>query len=377
VADRPHSSDAGGAKELNIGRGLAPNSRSLVQYHGGLPTVLLIPAYRPGPELPKLIEALGGRGFGAIIIVDDGSGPEYAGVFGSCRATLLAHTKNLGKGAALKTGMAHAAAMYPGCGVVTADADGQHDPDDILRVASRMERDRNCLVLGARQFDGDVPARSRMGNRVAGLMVHALMGQRLEDTQTGLRGVPQKLLADLIAVRSNGYEFELDMLAAAKHLSVRIVEEPIRTIYEPGNPKSHFQPFRDSMRIGFVLMRFSLLSLATAAVDNGVFVLGIHTGFAPATAQIVARAAAVFFNYPLARRAVFFSRQPHAATFSRFLILVVASGFLSYHLLVWFHQTLGWTLMVSKMAAESALFLVNFLVQRDFVFKKRHRKTES
>jgi len=342
-----------------------------------LPTVWLIPAYRPGPELPRLVDALGGGAFGAIIIVDDGSGPEYAGVFGSCRATVLAHHKNLGKGAALKTGMAHAVATHPGCGVVTADADGQHDPEDILRVASRLERDRNCLVLGARQFDGDVPARSRMGNRVAGLLVHAFMGQRLEDTQTGLRGVPQRLLSDLIAVRSNGYEFELDMLTAAKHLSVRIVEEPIRTIYEPGNPKSHFHPFRDSMRIGFVLLRFSLLSLATAAVDNGVFLLGIHTGLAPATAQIAARAAAVLFNYPLARRAVFFSRQPHPATFSRFVILVAASGFLSYHLLVWLHHTLGWTLMVSKMVAESALFLVNFLVQRDFVFQKRPRKTES
>ena len=342
-----------------------------------MPNVLLIPAYRPGAELVGLVERVSGAAFRAVVVVDDGSGPEYASVFGSCRATVLAHEKNLGKGAALKTGMAHAAAAHPGCGVVTADADGQHDPDDILRVASRLERDQDCLVLGARQFDGDVPARSRIGNRVAGLLVRALVGQRLEDTQTGLRGVPERLLIDLLAVRSNGYEFELDMLAAAKHLSVRIVEEPIRTIYEPGNTKSHFHPFRDSMRIGFVLMRFSLLSLATAAVDNSIFILGLHAGFLPATAQIAARAASVLFNYPLARRAVFFSRQPHPATFSRFLILVATSGFLSYHLLGWLHQQLGWSLIVSKMAAESGLFLINFLVQRDFIFRRRLQKTES
>lgn len=342
-----------------------------------MPNVLLIPAYRPGAELVALVERVSGTAFRDVIVVDDGSGPEYAGVFESCRATVLAHEKNRGKGAALKTGMAHAAATHPGCGVVTADADGQHDPADILRVASRLERDRNCLVLGARQFDGEVPARSRIGNRVTGLLVRAVMGQRLEDTQTGLRGVPEKLLTELLAVRSNGYEFELDMLAAAKHLSVRIIEEPIRTIYEPGNTTSHFHPFRDSMRIGFVLMRFSLLSLATAALDNSVFLLGLQAGFAPAAAQIAARAASVLFNYPLARRAVFLSRQPHAATFSRYLMLVAGSGFLSYHLLGWLHQKLGWTLMVSKMAAESALFLANFLVQRDFIFKKRLQKTES
>lgn len=93
-----------------------------------MPNVLLIPAYRPGAELVALVERVSGTAFRDVIVVDDGSGPEYAGVFESCRATVLAHQKNLGKGAALKTGMAHAAATHPGCGVVTADADGQHDP---------------------------------------------------------------------------------------------------------------------------------------------------------------------------------------------------------------------------------------------------------
>ena len=79
--------------------------------------------------------------------------------------------------------------------------------------------------------------------------------------------------------------------SARKRLTV--IEEPIRTIYEPGNPASHFQPLRDSMRIYFVLLRFSMISLITAIIDNLVFYLVFHSTGAIAGAQIAGRSAAV------------------------------------------------------------------------------------
>src|SRR5437660_575900 len=75
---------------------------------------------------------------------------------------------------------------------------------------------------------------------------------------------------------ASGYEFELEMLIAAKHLGLTVLEEPIRTIYEPGNPTSHFQPLRDSMRIYFVLLRFGFISMMTAGLDNLAFYLFFH-----------------------------------------------------------------------------------------------------
>ncbi len=335
----------------------------------------MIPAYRPGPELPKLIDDLGANHpFGAIVVVNDGSGPEYRSVFAACRATVLTHPRNLGKGAALRTGITHILSEYPGCGVVTADADGQHHRDDIVRVAERLEREPESLVLGARGFDGEVPGRSHVGNRIAALVFRLLVGQKLRDTQTGLRGIPQTLLSHLTRIQSNGYEFELDMLTAAKHLSIRIVEELVRTIYEPGNPSSHFNPLTDSMRIGFVLARFTMLSLATAILDNAVFSLGIGAGFSAPIAQVTARAVAVLVNYPLARRAVFLSHESHRSTLVRYLALVTASGFLSFQLLDLLVRWLGVGILQAKILAESALFLVNFVVQRDFVFVRRGRE---
>ncbi len=336
---------------------------------------MLIPAYRPGPELPQLIEELavagGNEVFRAIVIVNDGSGPGYASVFSQCRATILNHPKNLGKGAALRSGIAHILSEYSGCGIVTADADGQHHPEDITRVAQRLEREPQSLVLGARSFDDAVPGRSRLGNRIAGSAFRLLVGQKLSDTQTGLRGIPQTLLAHLDSIHSTGYEFEIGMLTAAKHLSIGIVEEPVRTIYAPGNMSSHFNPLADSMRIGFVLARFTMLSLGTALLDNLIFFLAIQAGLTGLSAQLTSRGIAVLVNYPLARRAVFLVKEPHRSTLPRYLALVIASGFLSYRLLTLFERRLGIGVLEAKILAESALFLVNFLVQRDFVFVRR------
>ncbi len=340
-------------------------------------TVLLIPAYRPGPELPNLVEALaplpGNNVFRAIVVVDDGSGPEFAPLFAACNATIVTHPRNLGKGAALRTGFAHILSAYPDCAVVTADADGQHHPEDIVRVARRLEREPESLVLGCRGFDGEVPSRSRLGNRITGVVFQLLVGRKLRDTQTGLRGIPRRLLEQLVPMQSAGYEFELDMLTAAKHRSISIAEEPIRTIYAPGNPTSHFNPFTDSMRIGFVLARFTILSIGTAVLDNLVFSSGVRGGLTPAVAQLLARVSAVMINYPLARRAVFLSREPHRATLGRYLALVAVSGFFSFQLLTHLQRWFGLDVLNAKILAESALFLLNFLAQRDYVFVHREK----
>jgi hypothetical protein len=172
---------------------------------------------------------------------------------------------------------------------LTADADGQHHPADILKVAERLEASPGTLVLGARQFDGHVPLRSRCGNILTRFALRWIGGARLTDSQTGLRGIPRALIAPLLEIPSSGYEFELDMLLLAKHGSIAIVEQPIRTIYSAGNPTSHFNPLLDSLKIYFVLLRFSLVSLVTAALDNTIFFLAFQAGAGVLRAQIAGR----------------------------------------------------------------------------------------
>jgi putative flippase GtrA len=172
---------------------------------------------------------------------------------------------------------------------------------------------------------------------------------------------------------SNGYEFELDMLIASKHWGCAVAEESIRTIYQADAQASHFDPLLDSMRVSFVLLRFSGLSLATAALDNLVFWSLYHAGAGVMQSQVGGRLAAVLFNYAAARRAVFLSHERHRKLLPRYLLLVAASGVASYQLIRLLRSALGLEVMWAKVLAETALFLVNFLLQRDFVFTRPGR----
>lgn len=333
----------------------------------------VIPAYQPDPRLVDVVGGLVASPLRAVVVVDDGSGPAFEAIFDAIRAlpkvVVLRHAVNLGKGAALKTALNHVVGLASDdVGVVTADADGQHAVEDILRVAEALEREPQALVLGVRTFSSDVPLRSRFGNVLTRLMMRLLVGQALTDTQTGLRGIPRALAAELLRVTSSGYEFELDMLIASKHLAYPIRQVPIRTIYIDGNRTSHFNPVWDSMRIYFVLLRFSFVSLATAIIDNAVFFLVFRLTGVVWQSQAGGRAVALVFNYVMARRAVFLTRSSHAATLPRYLALVVLSGLASYALLTVFARAFHLPVVWAKLLAEGLLFLANFAVQRDFVF---------
>jgi glycosyltransferase involved in cell wall biosynthesis/4-amino-4-deoxy-L-arabinose transferase-like glycosyltransferase len=334
---------------------------------------VLIPAYRPSASLPDVVRALAAKAVPAIVIVDDGSGPEYRDVFARAAAFpnvhLLRHATNLGKGAALKTGINYALCAFPGLvGIVTADADGQHHPDDIIRVAGTLLARPDCLVLGSRAFDGEVPWRSRFGNSLTSMVVHALIGQKLTDTQTGLRGIPTSLALRILRIESTGYEYELEMIVAAHRSAVPVIEEPIRTIYEAGNKSSHFNPIVDSMKIYFVLARFGSVSLMTAALDNLVFYLAFrHSGHVLGS-QILGRVFAVGFNYSMVRKSVFYSRQRHKTVLPKYLLLVLVSGTVSYAGIRLLSAKLGINPVSAKLMVETVLFFANFAIQRVFIF---------
>jgi hypothetical protein len=253
---------------------------------------------------------------------------------------------------------------------VTADADGQHDPAGIRSVATRFAQSPEALVLGTRAFDGQIPLRSRLGNSVTRHVVRFAVGHRLSDTQTGLRAIPRGLLERLLRIAAIGYEFELEMLIVAKHLGIPVIQQPIRTIYAPGNPTSHFQPLRDSMRIYFVLLRYTMIALMAAALDNLLFFSFLRETGAVAGSLVAARCLVLCLNYPVVRRAVFFSEEPHRTVLPRYLLLGAANLCVSWSVLSFATSRFAVGIIAAKILTESFLFIANFALQRDFVFAR-------
>jgi glycosyltransferase involved in cell wall biosynthesis len=345
---------------------------------------VVIPAYRPNTQLLSTVGGLLDLGASGIVIVDDGSGPAYRSIFdeltGLKGVEVLRHAVNLGKGAALKTGLNYVLAKNEQCvGVVTADADGQHHPEDIQRVGRALTAHPEALVLGVRQFDVSTPLRSRIGNQITRGLYRVVQGQAIDDTQTGLRGIPRRLAEAVLRLDSRGYEFELDMLILSKYLGIRIEQIAIRTIYLEGNVSSHFNPLLDSMRIYFVLLRFAAASAITALVDNLVFYFSFAAFGSTAGSQVAGRAVALFVSYRLNRQLVFHANVSGYGVWLRFVGVVVVSGVASYAIINFLSGSFGWSILTAKLTAESALFLFNFAFLRDFVFTSQPeiaRKTD-
>jgi putative flippase GtrA len=335
--------------------------------------ILVIPCHRPSEHLPEIVTTVlnDPNGPQAAVIVDDGNGPEAAALLGRLAlipgVTLLHHAVNMGMGAALKTGFQHALVSWPAAiGVVAADADAQHAAVDIVRVTSTMRKHPGRIVLGARQFK-NAPLRSRFGNEVTAILFRFFTGQKLADTQTGLRGWPREACARNVHLAIDGFDYQLECLLAAKE---PFLEIPIQTIYLEGNKSSHFNPVADSMRIYFVLLRYCGSSIAGTAIDSAIFYpMYFATGNLIAS-QATARGVAALAIFFLVRNVVFHSHARLLTSFVNFMALVIVSGLISYSLIGFLHQSLGIKVPIAKIMSESVLFIGNFAIQRVFIFAK-------
>ena len=337
--------------------------------------IAIIPAHNPPAELVEFVTRLADSDFAHIIVVNDGSpsscDPTFEAIERVEKVTLLRHAVNLGKGAALKTGFNHACCYFGDhIGVVTIDADGQHLLEDALKVADVLKSHPENLVMGVRTFGKNVPLRSKIGNILTSFLFRLLIGQKLTDTQSGLRGLPRSFLPRLLKIGSNGFEFDLDTLVAWKTSGHKIIEQPIQTVYIKGNESSHFNPVLDSMRIYFVLFRFTLASLSSALIDLAVFMLVYGLTSNLLVGQSCARPVSMLYNYFVVKKLVFFSREEIARTFPKYLALTFCSGSISYLLIKILVTFSPVPVIAAKAIVESFVFLANFAIQRDFIFVK-------
>lgn len=336
---------------------------------------ILIPALNPDERLLELIDSLVKLGFRDIIVVNDGSYSrgseqifEKVKMTGQCH--LLAHAVNFGKGRALKTGLNHYFLKFPDSpGIVTADADGQHMPDDILKVARSLKANRQKMILGARSFDRSAPLRSLLGNVITRVLFSFLVGIKVSDTQTGLRGIPRDLVPVLLQLDGERYEYEMNMLLELKQSGIGMTEEKISTIYIEDNKSSHFNPLIDSMKIYFLLLRFSFSSAFAASADLVVFTISYKFISGSILYSIIlGRVVASVINFTVNRRMVFHNRDRILTAAVKYYLLAAAIAVLAYNMIVAMVSHTGMSVLVSKLLSETLLFLASFSIQRDFIF---------
>ncbi|MFT4214702.1 MAG: bifunctional glycosyltransferase family 2/GtrA family protein [Microbacterium sp.] len=392
--------------------------------------VVLIPAFEPDARLVALVRELAADG--PVVVVDDGSGRRFADVFAQAAAAgalVCTHPRNRGKGAALRTGFAFVAQTWPAADVVTADADGQHTPADIRRVAAAIgagvgagggaaaseslavvagsastnppqlparlthhtpggeslalvtasasasqprlpPKAAPAIVLGVRSFTAAaIPLRSRVGNVATRWAFRVATGQSVHDTQTGLRGYPAALLPWLQTLPGDRFEYEFTTLLRADAAGVGLVEVPISTVYLDGNRSSHFRPLADSLRVYGPLLRFTASALLAFGIDTvALLVLNTATGWL-LFSVVAARLLSATVNYTVNRAHVFAGGRelPTRTSAARYFSLAALLLAANYGVLSALMDA-GVPVLVAKVLTEAALFLVSYSVQRAVVF---------
>lgn len=230
--------------------------------------VVLIPAYKPDEALVRLVEELHSESFGCLV-VDDGSGEEYADVFAKIedKAKIIHAPFNGGKGSALKFGMNNLLECFPECThFITADSDGQHKVKDIIKVRDALAEGA-VMVLSERDFKGKIPRRSMIGNILSRWVYCILTGHYLSDNQSGLRGFKVSEIEWLTLVSGDKYDYEINMLyyADCQHIPIDLID--VESVYIDGNKSSHFNPVRDTLRIYKRLFNSALGSIVAGIIS--------------------------------------------------------------------------------------------------------------
>lgn len=342
--------------------------------------IALIPAYQPTKLLLPLLAEAKSSGF-HLIIVNDGSSRETDSIFRQAAGygTVLNHSSNLGKGKALKTGLSYILSHYsPNSIVVTMDADGQHKVSDAQKICLAAQSSPETLVLGSRKLRKDVPLRSLLGNTITRLIYHISTGQKIRDTQTGLRAFSAGMIPKLLCIPGERYEYEMNVLLTCSRDKISIREEEIDTIYINGNAGSHFDAMKDSYLVYKEILKFSAASLVSFFLDYSLYCLltlltsGYGKSLCIGISNVGARMVSASVNYTLNRSLVFQSRAPvgsSAVQYAGLAAAILAGNTVLLNILV---NQLGMNPYAAKLITEFTFFFVSWMVQRQIIFPKRN-----
>jgi glycosyltransferase involved in cell wall biosynthesis len=208
----------------------------------------LIPAYNESRAILNVVEQA--LTYLPVLVVDDGSVDGTPDLVHRTAASVVEVKPNQGKGNALKTGFQWAL-QHGYAGVITLDADGQHDPQEIPRFLEIISRHNPDLLIGCRDFS-QMPFIRRLANSLGKILFSWAMRQPIRDNQSGYRYLSSALMEKTLDNPLSGFEFEVENILTCIQQQMKMEWIPIKTIY--GDEKSHINPVKHTA--GFIALLY-------------------------------------------------------------------------------------------------------------------------
>ena len=199
--------------------------------HGEILLSIIIPVYNEEKTIRNILLNLPKNDSIEIIVIDDHSTDnsirEIEKIQKSQNLKLIKHNNNKGYGGAIITGMKFARGKV----IVTMDSDGQHSPDDILRLIKPIFEHHVDNSIGSRYLGTcyyKLPLSTRFGEVLIEKLVHIWFGIKIVNNQNGFRAYDRKMLHIFDNIRFLGYAFCTEQIVKAKLNGYRIKEYPIK-----------------------------------------------------------------------------------------------------------------------------------------------------
>ncbi|MFH1900644.1 MAG: glycosyltransferase family 2 protein [Candidatus Omnitrophota bacterium] len=217
---------------------------------------IVIPACNEGETLKQLLRELKKRG-SSTLVIDDGSKDNTLEIAKKEADAIIRNETNLGKGGALKKGIAYLLENNNFEYIITMDGDGQHSPLDLENFLDEAQKGE-YFIVGNRMGNHLGMSRIRViTNKFMSWFISKIVGQKIPDTQCGFRLIKKEVL-ERIRIKTNKFEVESEIIIKAAKAGFLIRSIPIRSIYSK-HQRSKIHPLADTLRfIKFIVGKNNL-----------------------------------------------------------------------------------------------------------------------
>lgn len=192
--------------------------------------LIIIPAYNEEKTIQSVIEDLKKHSYNYILVIDDGSNDKTFEIARKNGVYLARHLLNRGAGVASATGFEIAKILNPEI-VVTFDADGQHNANEIIRLIEPIQRGEADVVIGSRMLGKlEMPWKRFIYNKIANLVTFILYGFTISDTQSGMKAFNGKAY-NAISIETAKMELCSEIVHKIKKNNLSFKEVKIKSNY--------------------------------------------------------------------------------------------------------------------------------------------------
>ncbi len=201
--------------------------------------------------LPALLEAMPDA---EIIVSDDGSTDETAAIARSLGARVLSRPYGAGNGAAVKAG----ARAATGDLIVFMDGDGQHLPQDIQRLLTKLDEGYD-MVVGARKAGSQAGRHRSLANGFYNRLASWMVGHPVRDLTSGFRVVRATKFREFLHLLPNGFSYPTTSTMAFFRAGYAVAYEYVDVQQRPKGTKSHIRIWRDGVRFLLIIFKIGTL----------------------------------------------------------------------------------------------------------------------